>query len=925
MNLPMKDNPVLNTFPTLRQTTCPYCGVGCGVDATMQYNMRADGAPNAELVSVAGTPNHPANFGKLCVKGSRLVESNNVEGRLLQPVVNGTSSSWENALDKVANGFSSIFEKHGPESVAFYVSGQLLTEDYYVANKLMKGYIGSANIDTNSRLCMSSAVAAYNRALGADAVPCNYEDLERTQLIVLVGSNAAWTHPVIFQRIERAKQLNPGMKVVVIDPRVTDSCGIADLHLPISSGSDAALFNGLLRYLHHNDALDSKYIETFTEGFQDAVNTAQLWTEERVAQYCELDQSALTLFYKWFAQTGSSVTVYSMGVNQSTSGVDKANAIINCHLATGKIGRIGCGPFSMTGQPNAMGGREVGGLSNMLTCHMALENSEHRELVRSFWDSPRMAEKPGYKALDLFQAVKEGKVKALWIMATNPLVSMPNRDFIEQALDACELVVVSDCVKSNDTIQFADVVLPATGWSEKNGTVTNSERRISRQRGLMSPAGGARHDWQIICDVAKRMGFDGFNFQHPHQIFSEYAKLTGHKNSGSRDLDISGLAQLSLAEYDALAPVQWPINQQNPNGTPRLFHDGHYFTASGKAQFIDIQPRKPAQKTCENYPFVLNSGRIRDQWHTMTRTGKVAQLSTHVDKPCVHINPLDAKRLNISEDDLVRLTSSVSKLPCILHAKIDKRQRAKELFVPMHWNEEFGSHCSINRLYASVADPISGQPELKHGAVALAPVIFEYYLSVISIRDVSVGELTGTTDYCLKQRIQGGFHYSLAFKKQPADWLKIIALFSENVANLVSVNVPSSGYWIEESQGQGAPMLAWQAKSPMQLNLQWYEHLLHDSSQAEADLYQNYRRMPSQEFLLGRVVCSCFAVREKTILSAIEGGCHTVEELGGALKCGTNCGSCKSELANLLQESAPLATEVEASKYQQLLTEKGDV
>lgn len=912
MNRPLKDNPVLNLFPTLRQTTCPYCGVGCGVDATMDYLMQPNGSPRPQLVSVAGTPEHPANFGKLCVKGSRLVESNSIDGRLLTPQISGTSTTWEKALDKVASGFHSVIQEHGADAVAFYVSGQLLTEDYYVANKLMKGYIGSANIDTNSRLCMSSAVAAYTRAFGADSVPCNYQDLEQSELVVLVGSNAAWTHPVVFQRIERAKKLNPSMKVVVIDPRKTDSCTLADLHLPISSGSDVALFNGLLRYLHIHEALDRDYIEAHTEHFQQALDAANSWTEERVSQYCGLEQTTLNLFFRWYAQSDSTVTVYSMGVNQSTSGVDKANAIINCHLATGKIGRVGCGPFSMTGQPNAMGGREVGGLSNMLTCHMALENPEHRNLVQEFWQSPAIADKSGYKALDLFQAVEAGKVKALWVMATNPVVSMPNREFIEKALNKCELVVVSDCVASNDTITFADVVLPATGWSEKNGTVTNSERRISRQRGLMMPAGEARHDWQIICDVAQRMGYSGFDYQHPHQIFKEYAKLTGYKNNGSRDLDISGLAKNKLTQYDAMSPVQWPVVENKPTGTERLFESGHFFTKSGKAQFIAIHPKKPKQQTCQQFPFVLNSGRIRDQWHTMTRTGKVAELSTHTDKPSIHINQQDAQQLNITDGQLVKLSSSVSKQSCILHAKLDNDQRRGEVFAPMHWNAEFGSHCSINRLYASVADPISGQPELKHGAVAIEALSFKQYLAVLCRKDVSVADVSGVSDYCLKQRVQGGYVYSLAFDHQPVDWFSILALFAQDVSSLISITLPKVSCWLQQQPEQQntqqskqqnfqeLQLVAWLADKPIESNPQWYQHLLQSSFEEGRDLLRISSMTPSDEFLLGKIVCSCFEVREKSIHKAIDDGCKSVEDIAAKLKCGTNCGSCKTELSNLL-------------------------
>lgn len=492
----------------LMQTTCPYCGVGCGVDVVQK---QTDG--NTTLSGLTGTPEHPSNYGRLCVKGTHLLDTNSLDGRLLSPQVDGQPVSWDNATTTVANKLRDTIARYGPDSVAFYVSGQLLTEDYYIANKLMKGYIGSANIDTNSRLCMSSAVAAYKRAFGEDIVPCTYEDLEQTDLLILTGSNAAWTHPVLYQRIERAKLRNPAMKVVVIDPRRTDSCELADMHLSLRPGTDAFLYNGLLRYLADHQGLDQTFIDAHTRNFTEALEQARRHTVADIARICDVDEAQLTRVYQWFCHSQRAITFFSMGINQSTSGVDKANAIINCHLASGKIGKAGSGPFSITGQPNAMGGREVGGLANMLAAHMDIENPVHRERVQRFWQSPRIAQKPGLKAVDLFKKIADGQIRFIWIMATNPVVSMPNRTEIEAALAQCETVVVSDIVQTNDTLAYADIVLPATGWSEKDGTVTNSQRTISRQRALLPPPGEARHDWQIMCDVARKMGFAaGFTF-----------------------------------------------------------------------------------------------------------------------------------------------------------------------------------------------------------------------------------------------------------------------------------------------------------------------------------------------------------------------------------------------------------------------------
>ncbi|MCC2607103.1 nitrate reductase [Planctobacterium marinum] len=914
MNLPANNKHMLEAFPSLRRTTCPYCGVGCGVDAKMAFATDDAGKMCSQLVAVSGTPEHPANHGRLCVKGSKLVESNGPDNRLLQPQINGQASDWQTAISKVATGFSDIIAKHGPDAVAFYVSGQLLTEDYYVANKLMKGYIGSANIDTNSRLCMSSAVAGYKRAFGADAVPCCYEDLEQTQLLVFVGSNAAWTHPVLYQRIERAKQLNPAIKVVVIDPRKTATCDLADLHLAIKPGSDAAIFNGLLNYLNRHDALDKQYIQRHTEGFETCLEAAAKWCVECVSEFADVPVNQLRQFYQLYMQTRRSVTFYSMGVNQSSSGVDKSNAIINCHLATGKIGKTGCGPFSITGQPNAMGGREVGGLANMLAAHMDIDNTAHRELVKSFWQSPTIANKPGLKAVDLFQQIKQGKVKAVWIMATNPVVSMPDKDAVAEALQACELVVVSDCVASNDTLAFADVCLPASGWSEKNGTVTNSERRISRQRGLLPPAGEARHDWQIICDVAKHMGYAGFDFQNSCDIFNEHIALSGFENLGRRDFDLSGLGHLSLSQYDNLAPIQWPVTADKPQGTQRLFSDGRFYTASGKAQFVAITPRLPEQQTNDVFPFVLNTGRIRDQWHTMTRTGKVAELNQHTEKPAIHLHPADAHRLSIADGDLVKITARHRQGAsdtefCLMTAVLDKQQRRKDVFVPMHWNREYASHANINRLVAPVADPISGQPELKAAAVAIEPWSVERWATLVTRQPLTTEKLSGTSGFWLKQVLQQGFCYQFAFDKFDEDTLQWLKTLIHVEHSLIRLEQPGLSGWMAsatkaESDSQTLTAMLWCSQQPLQNNLAWFNHLLASDDLPEDDIVSTLKHQASLAFQQGKLVCSCFQVREKTIQQAIADGVISVAGLGEKLQCGTNCGSCKSELGSMIKQFA---------------------
>ena len=551
------------------KTTCPYCGVGCGVLATPQ----ADGS-----VAIKGDPDHPANFGRLCSKGSALGETLSLDDRLLHPEIDGKKSSWDAALDLVADRFSSAVSDHGPDSVAFYVSGQILTEDYYVANKLMKGFIGSANIDTNSRLCMASSVAGHRRAFGADTVPGTYEDLEQADLVVLVGSNLAWCHPVLFQRLEAAKAANPAMRVVVVDPRQTATCAIADLHLALKPDADVALFNGLLAFLVESFSTNDRYINNFTEGFEEAIQQAGPCEIGRIAEETGLSRQDIALFFKMVAGTEKTVTVYSQGVNQSVVGTDKVNAIINTHLATGRIGRPGMGPFSATGQPNAMGGREVGGLANMLAGHMALENPEHREIVQEFWKSPVIADTQGLKAVDLFQAVREGKIKALWIMATSPVDSLPDADAVAEALKACPFVVVSDVTRSADTVAYADVLLPAAAWGEKDGTVTNSERRISRQRQFLAHPGDVRADWWQIAKVARKMGFDeAFAYRNPSEIFKEHAALSGFRNGGCRDFDISAYQDLAEGAYQSLTPFQWPRAAGARSGETRFFADGGFF------------------------------------------------------------------------------------------------------------------------------------------------------------------------------------------------------------------------------------------------------------------------------------------------------------------------------------------------------------
>src|SRR5258705_1666623 len=569
--------------PASVRTACPYCGVGCGVLAM----------PTEDGVTISGDPLHPSNFGRLCSKGAALGETLGLEGRLLHRMVrqpDGTLArvDWPGALDRVADGFGRIVARDGPDAVAFYLSGQLLTEDYYVANKLMKGFIGSANVDTNSRLCMASSVAGHRRAFGADTVPGCYEDLDEADLLVLVGSNAAWCHPVLFQRM-LANKLKRGARLVGIGPRRTGTGGGGGLFLGLKPGTDTALFSGLLAHLADHGALDRDYIESHTSGFEDALARARsiAGSDGATALATGLSEPDVAGFFQMFRETLRVVTLYSQGVNQSAQGTDKVNAIINCHLATGRIGKPGASPFSLTGQPNAMGGREVGGLANQLAAHMGFTPPDI-DRVRRFWKAPRIATHEGLKAVQLFEAIGRGEIKALWVMGTNPAVSLPNADVVREALKKLELFVVSENVVSNDTVDVgAHVLLPAQAWGEKSGTVTNSERCISRQRAFLKPPGETRPDWWMVGEVAKRLGFGAaFNFNSPADVFREHAALSAFENNGERDFDIGALQSLSDQAFDALAPVLWPIRPGDTQPQQRFFAEGGFFAGDHKARFI---------------------------------------------------------------------------------------------------------------------------------------------------------------------------------------------------------------------------------------------------------------------------------------------------------------------------------------------------
>ncbi|WP_193161557.1 nitrate reductase, partial [Microbulbifer hainanensis] len=806
----------------------------------------------------------------------------------------GVDCDWDTAMTHMAERFAQTIAEHGPDSVAFYLSGQLLTEDYYVANKLMKGFIGSGNVDTNSRLCMSSAVAAYKRALGADAVPCCYEDLEQADLVVLIGSNAAWTHPILFQRMQSA-----GTRLVVIDPRASATSEMADLHLAISPGSDAALFNGLLNYLLERDHLDNAFIERHTENFAEAIIAARDWTLAQTAQACSIDELQLEKFYALFARTPKTVSFYSQGINQSSSGTDKNNAIINCHLATGRIGKPGCGPFSITGQPNAMGGREVGGLANMLAAHMEFR-PEDIERVGRFWQSDRVARQPGRKAVELFQAIERGDIKAVWIMATNPAVSMPDAERVARALRKCPLVVVSDCVADTDTARCADLLLPATTWSEKNGTVTNSERRISRQRGFLAAPGEARHDWQIVCDLAARLGYaEQFAYSHPVEIFREHAALSGFENGGRRAFDISALADLSERQYDQLAPLQWPVNQAKLEGSQRLFSDGKFFTDSGRARFVPIEPRAPEQLRTPKYPLWLNSGRMRDQWHTMTRTGRARQLLDHSELPELQIHPADGARFGIDDGQLVQVRNPRGRMRG--RARLTATQKVGEVFAPIHWSESLAGDSRVSALAEAVIDPHSGQPEFKQIAVQLQPLKVHSYLCLICpaatapALQKTLARIEALVHW-YRVPCENGYRYELALAEAPDCRSLVELLLGDSVNGLHwrQLQLSDAERWLVHDDTLQLLLFCvrdWKQLPDRRALEQWLA----------TPLPQNPAQLLQTMTASAPVVCSCMQVSRQQIESAIVAGADSVEALGAELGCGTNCGSCKPEIASILR------------------------
>src|SRR3569623_2034579 len=867
--------------PTLRatRTTCPYCGVGCGELAT------PDGKGAA---AIAGDPDHPANFGRLCSKGSALGETVSDGARQLLPMIRckGTLErvAWSDALDHVAHRMQHIVARDGPDAVAFYLSGQLLTEDYYVANKLMKGFVGTANVDTNSRLCMASSVAGHRRAFGADTVPGCYEDLDQADLLVLVGSNAAWCHPVLFQRMLRNRQ-ERGARMVVIDPRRTDTADDVDLFLGLKPGTDTALFSGLFVHLAGNGALDEDYIAQNTSGFDEALARARglAGSIAATALATGLTEHDVAAFFGMFVETPLVVTLYSQGVNQSAQGTDKVNAILNCHLATGRIGRPGAAPFSLTGQPNAMGGREVGGLANQLAAHMSFTPPDI-DRVRRFWQAPRIATHEGLKAVQMFEAVGRGEIKALWVMGTNPAVSLPNADAVRLAMQKLDLLVISENVRSIDSVHAgAHVLLPAQAWGERSGTVTNSERRVSRQRPFMAPAGDARPDWWIVSEVAKRLGYErAFSYQSSAEIFREHCRLSAFENNGSRDFDLGMFAEITESEFDNFEPAMWPA-RADASMSERFFAKGGFYTNDKRARFVVTEiPVLRGEKSVAR-PMLLNTGRIRDQWHTMTRTGLSPRLGQHLRFPFVEIHPRDAHAVGVVDGGFAKVESDHGQ--CVLKVIVTDRQQPGMLFAPIHWSDETSSSARVGALVAPYTDPYTGQPENKATPANLFPCDYPQLGYVLS-RDI----LSFPADvWWTRVAVVGGYGYLLA-SKHGVSWQAWFGERSagEDVADYVDTVV---GIY-RVAAFDGDRLMRCLFVEPADSAMEW------DATKA---LFAEEMLTPEQRRLLlsgktadaaaniGPIVCACFGIGRNTICDALKSGAaRSPLDLGAQLEAGAN-------------------------------------
>ncbi len=955
------------------RSTCPYCGVGCGVIIA---------SVGTQITGVRGDPDHPANFGRLCAKGSALhltaAAPVTLQARLLQPMRREHRGAaprpvdWNTALDFAATGLHQIVSEYGSDAIGFYVSGQLLTEDYYVFNKLAKGLIGTNNIDSNSRLCMSSAVAGYKQTLGADAPPCNYDDVNHAQCIFIVGANPAFAHPVLFRRIEDAKRVNPALKIIVADPRRTDSCEIADLFLQIEGGTDVLLFNGMLHIMLWEGWMDAAYIAAHTTGFDALKASVRDATPERVAQICGISRDELQAAARMFATSAATLSLYCQGLNQSSSGTAKNAALINLHLASAQIGKPGAGPFSLTGQPNAMGGREVGGMANLLSGHRDMADPVHRAEVAALWGVPSVPDKPGKTAIEMFQAAADGEIRALWICCTNPAQSLPNQSVVRRALERAELVIVQEAFAGTATCAYADLLLPAATWGEKDGTVTNSERRISRVRAAVEPPGQARRDWSIVVDIARRLermmpqnatqvvapnpgcawspeavqsslGLPGerlaslFPYDSAKSIWNEHRASTR-----GRDLDITGL---DYALLDRAGPQQWPMPEGALQGTARLYADGRFPTPDGRARFV-CTPYKPvAEPVDARYPFALNTGRLRDQWHGMSRTGTVGGAFAHFPEPALQMHPQDLARRQLADGDLVHLTSRRGSILVPVQASDDVAMG--QVFLAMHWGQEhLGGVASsgeplagVNALTQSAFCPDSRQPELKYAAVKVQKAELPWSLlaqawlpqdraieAQVALRSLMPHfpfavcvPFASRTRLADSAHARDGVSFRCAAAQAPA--AETLARI-EQIMGLGGSNVLR---YRDRRQGQQRAMRLVRVDGQVQLQAYllagdtraqaWIRALLQDQLDAQPygrQLLSPGALAPAAIVPRGRPVCTCFQVSQTEIAAALAGFAGTaaqrLDQLQDTLQCGTSCGSCLPELKRLVRASCNVET-----------------
>ncbi|GAP99407.1 molybdopterin oxidoreductase family protein [Leptolyngbya sp. NIES-2104] len=716
----------------ITKTLCPYCGVGCGLEVSppaqqgQATHRDAEGTP---IWKVKGDRTHPSSQGMVCVKGATITEALDKQ-RLLYPMMRNSLDApfervtWDQALDRIVQEIQQTRAYYGSEALCLYGSGQFMTEDYYVMHKLMRGFLGSNNIDSNSRLCMSSAVTAYAQSLGSDGPPCCYDDLELTDCAFLVGTNAAECHPIIFNRLRKYHRQHRHVKMIVVDPRRTPTAEAADLHLAIRPGTDIDLLNGIAYLLSEWQKVDYAFIDDCVANFPAYAEVIKHYPPDVVARRCNISIEDLETAARYWASSKRVLSLWTMGVNQSSEGTAKARSLINLHLLTGQIGKLGAGPFSLTGQPNAMGGREVGGLAGLLPGYRWVKNPHDRAFVEQFWQLPpgQISPQPGRTAWEMIRGLESGDVRFLWIAATNPAVSLPDLPRTKAALQASPFTVCQDAYYPTETANYAHVLLPAAQWGEKTGTMTNSERVVTLLPAFRNPPGQAKADWEIFAEVGRRLDFSAaFQFRDAAQVFAEFVQMTR-----DRVCDMSGISHELLKK----GAVQWPYSIDRPDASTakRLYTDHRFPTTDGRARFGAYHSRGVAEPPDDDYPFVLTTGRLYGHWHTQTRTGRIHKLRQMHPRPVLEIHPHDAARLGLRTDDWIEVRSrrGKAKFPITVTSAIVPGT----VFVPMHWGALWATEAEANSLTHPISCPESSQPELKACAVQLIPVGAEPMSSV---------------------------------------------------------------------------------------------------------------------------------------------------------------------------------------------------